>query len=466
MSRLQNRRVGLDLTSGNILKTLIVFAAPIVLANMIQLVYSIVDLAVIGQYVGSEGTVGVSVGGEVADMGTLMATAFSFGGQIYIAQLIGSGNKKLLKETVGTLLGWMFLISFIVCIGTYFCYDFLLNLLNCPAEAYTQAKSYLLITITGMPFVCGYNAVCGILRGMGESRKPLQFICVAASLNVVLDVLLVAVFKLEAAGTAIATVVSQIGSFTAAFIYLYKQRETFGFELKLSFFKIRKEPLLVILRLGVPRVVQFICIHGTLMWCSANINSYGLIVSATNSIGNKIQRMITMFTGGLEMAAGSMIGQCLGAGNQKRASKTVWATLACGMIVAFVGSVASVLFPKQLYRIFTNDQAVMDYSVTYMRIQIITYISAAFLGGFGSMVNGSGFASLSFLLGIMDGVVFRVGLSLMFLNVFHLAENSYFLGNALARMAPALVAFVYFTSGKWKTRRLLVEVPAKKQEEE
>lgn len=465
MNRLQSKKVGLDLNSGKIFPTLITFAAPIVLASMIQLVYSIVDLAVIGQFVGSEGTVGVSVGGEVADMGTMLATAFSFGGQIYIAQLIGSGNRKLLKETVGTLLGWMFLMSFIACIGTYCCYDFLLDILNCPPEAYTQARNYLLITITGMPFVCGYNAVCGILRGMGESKRPLYFICVAAAINVLLDILLVAVFRLEAAGTAIATVISQIGSFAAAFAYLYRQREVFGFELKLRFFKIRKEPLLVILRLGIPRVVQFVCIHGTLMWCSANINSYGLIVSATNSIGNKIQRMITMFTGGLEMAAGTMIGQCLGAGNQKRAEKTVWATLACGFLVAAVGSVASLLFPKQLFRIFTSDTAVIAYGVTYMRIQIITYLSAALLGGFGCMVNGSGFAAMGFLLGIMDGVVFRVGLSLMFLHVFHLAENSFFLGNALARMAPAIIAFLYFVSGKWRTRKLLVKVPGQRDEE-
>ncbi len=455
------KRVGRDLTSGNILSTLLIFAAPIVLTNLIQQVYSIVDLAIIGQYVGNEGTVGVSVGGEVAELGAMVAMSFSGGGQIYIAQLVGSRNKKRLQESIGTLLGFMLLLSFVALGATVLCYDFLLNLLNCPPEAYTQARNYLLITVAGLPFISGYNAVCGILRGMGESKRPLYFVCIAASVNVVLDILLVAVFRLEAAGTAIATVVSQMGSFLAAFVYLYRHREEFGFEMKLSYFKIRKEPLMVILRLGIPRFVQFFCIQGTLMWCNANINAYGLVVSATNSIGNKLQRMITMFTSSLEMAAGSMIGQCLGSGDRKRAGKAVWSTLLSGLVVAVVGSVAVLTIPKQLVRIFTPDTEVLEYSVMYMRIQVITFFSAAFMGGFCSMVNGSGFASLGFLLGIMDGVVFRVGFALLFLHVFSMQEVSYFLANALARFAPATVAFFYFISGKWKTRALLVDAPDK-----
>ncbi len=228
---MKNKKVGTDLTHGKILSTLLVFAIPIVLTNLIQQLYSMVDLIIVGQYVGSAGTVGVATGGEVSDLMTPVATAFSTAGQIYIAQLVGAKQDKKVKETIGTLLTLMFLISFACIILTVIFHRQILVLLNCPAEALQQATYYMIITTLGMPFIFGYNAVCGVLRGMGESKKPLIFILVAAGVNIVCDVLLVAVFRLEAAGTAIATVLSQFGAFAAAFYYLYRNKEQFDFEL-------------------------------------------------------------------------------------------------------------------------------------------------------------------------------------------------------------------------------------------
>ena len=173
---LKKQGVGMDLVQGPILKTLLIFAIPIILTNLIQQLYSMVDLIIIGQFVGSVGTVGVSTGGELADMAAPVAMAFSTAGQIYIAQLVGAKNEKRIKETVGTLLTFMLLVSVVLAAGGVLFGKPILRLLNCPEEAMSQAMSYMIITVLGLPFVFGYNAVCGILRGMGESKRPLLFI--------------------------------------------------------------------------------------------------------------------------------------------------------------------------------------------------------------------------------------------------------------------------------------------------
>ena len=452
---LKKDKVGINLTEGKILKTLLIFAIPIILTNLIQQFYSMVDLMIIGKYMGSEGTVGVSTGGELADMLMPIANAFAMAGQIYIAQLVGAKDEKRVKETIGTLLTLMMLVAIVCAVFGVFFHTDILRLLNCPSEAWEQAASYMIITALGVPFIFGYNAVCGVLRGMGESKRPLYFIMIAATVNIVMDILLVAVFRMEAAGTAIATILSQFGSFAAAFYYLYKHKEQFDFELKLSYFKIKWEPLKLILILGIPQMVRSSFVRFSMLWVNSNVNSYGLVISATNAVGNKINKFLEVFVSGVNTASGAAIGQNLGAKKIDRASKITWVTLACCLVLASVCAGIALFAPKALFAIFTPDQAVIDEGVIYMKIMIMHFFMSAITGTFQAMVTGCGFVSLGFLIGILDGVVCRIGFSLLFVNVFNQGAYGYWWGTAFARTLPGLLCFAYFMSGKWKTRKLL-----------
>ncbi len=459
---LSTKKVGKNLTEGPIVKTLLLFAVPIILTNLVQQLYGMVDLIIIGQYVGSIGTVGVSTGGELSDLMTPIATSFATAGQIYIAQLVGAKDEKRIKETVGTMLSLMMIISIVCAVASICFYKPILHLLNCPEEAFAQAASYMIITALGMPFIFGYNAVCGILRGLGESKRPLLFVSIAAVVNIFADLLLVAVFDLQAAGTAIATVFSQMGAFMAAFIYMYKRREQFDFELKLSYFKMKKEPLLIIIKLGIPQMVRTSLVHFSMLWVNANINSYGLVASATNSVGNKIQKFMNIFMGGVDGASAAMIGQNLGARKYDRAKKTLLYTLGFCLVIAAMSSTLALTIPKSLFSVFTDDPAVIEFGVVYMRIMVMTFFMSAITGSLQTMVTGSGFVSLGFLLGIMDGVVCRIGFSLLFLHVFNYGVTSFFWGTAFSRTIPGLICFTYFISGKWRTRKLLTESKEKK----
>ena len=464
MAGVAKKQVGRDLTTGPIMSSLLMFALPIVCTDLIQQLYSMVDLIIIGHFVGNVGTVGVNTGGEIADFLMPVATAFAAAGQIYIAQLAGAKKFEEQKSAIGTFVTLMLAASLAFMVVTIAATDPILHLLNCPEEAMGQARAYMIITAVGLPFIYGYNAVCGILRGMGESKRPLTFIIIAATVNIFLDLLLVAVFDLSAAGTAIATVISQIASFTASFAYMYLHKETFAFDLKLSYFKCDRRHMAVLLKLGLPQALRSVLVRASMMWVNSSVNTCGDIASGTNGIGNKLQKFLEIFSSSMSQASAAMVGQNLGAKKQDRARKAVLCTLLCSLSFAVVISGIILIFPHQVFGVFTPDKAVKALGVYYIQMLAVHIIVSAVTSSFQSMVIGSGNATLNFVIGILDGVICKVGLSLLFVYaIFQVTPETdwfmttlgYFWGTGLSRVLPALVCMAYFFSGRWKNRSLV-----------
>lgn len=466
MSQAMKQKVGRDLTNGPIMSSLMIFAMPIVITDLIQQLYSMVDLMIIGQFVGNVGTVGVNTGGEIADFLMPVATAFAAAGQIYIAQLAGAKKFEEQKSATGTFITMMLTAAIVLMVLTIVLTGPILSLLNCPQEALEQATQYMIITAVGLPFIYGYNAVCGVLRGMGESERPLIFILIAAVVNIVLDVLFVAVFHMEAAGTAIATVVSQIAAFTASFVYMYMHKETFEFEMRLSYFRFDKKHLSILLKLGLPQALRSVLVRASMLWVNANINACGSVASGTNGIGNKLQKFLEIFTSSMSQASAAMVGQNLGAKKYDRAKKAVLSTLLVSVVFGVCISGLIYMFPTQVFGIFTQDEAVKSFGVYYIQMLCVHIIVSAVTSSHQSMVIGSGNAGLNFVIGILDGVVCKVGLSLVFVNVifkvspetdWFMTALGYFWGTGLSRVLPAVVCMIYFYSGSWKKRSLLSE---------
>jgi putative MATE family efflux protein len=458
------RKVGMDLTEGSVMRALVFFAIPIVIANLIQQFYSLVDLIVIGKFMGSTGTVGVSTGGEVSDALTPIATAFSTAGQIYIAQLAGAKENRKFQEAVGSFITLMLMISIGFVAMTLMLRAPILHALNCPEEGFTQADRYMFYTALGLPFIFGYNAICGILRGLGESKWPMIFIIISAIVNIFLDILLVAPpFNMEAAGAAIATSVSQFASCMAAFIYMFIHRKEFGMTLNISSFKLHREPVKIIMYLGIPQACRSLLVRFGMLYVNACVNAYGLVASATNSIGNKLQKFLEVYTMGFSQASSSVVGQNLGAGKPKRAKEVIWYSFYICMILAAVTAVVTFLFPRQIFEIFTSDDAVIRMGKIYLYIMIIHYFCSAVTSSFQSMVIGCGNAALNFILGLLDGVVCKIGLGLLFGIVMGMGAVGYFWGTALSRLIPGIIVILYFLSGKWAERKLLSGGAAQKQ---
>ncbi len=450
-------RVGKDLTQGPIMRTLLSFAIPIVLTNLVQQLYSLVDLIVIGQFVGTVGTVGVNTGGEVTDMMMPFAIGMATAGQIYIAQLTGAKQEEKIKRSVGTLFGFIFVLSLCFAALIIIFTKPILSLLNCPEEALGQAGDYMRITALGLPFIFGYNAVVGVLRGIGESKRPLIFILVAATVNIFLDLLLVVVIPMEAAGTAIATVMSQVGAFTAAFIFMWKYRQRFDFRLRLSYFRIDPQILKVLLKLGLPEAGRSFLVRVSMLWIHSVGNSYGLVVSATLTVGHKLQKFLEVFIQSVDTASAAMIGQNLGAGKVERAGRISCCTLAATMTCSFIVAAMCFICPEFVYSLFTKDAAVIELGRTFMHIMVVHILAAGVLAGFQGMVTGSGNARLKFITGSLDGFVCKFVLVALFVYVFDMGYLGLFWGSSSSRVVSASIYTVYFLSGKWRERRLLTE---------
>ena len=448
------------MTEGEIFPQLIRFVLPLLLANFVQQLYNTVDMMVIGQYVGSIGSNAVSNGGQIATLITFIATAFGSAGQIYVSQLYGAKNHRAINETLATALILMMGMSLaFTAVCLVLCRQ-MLGWINCPQEAFAQAESYMLVVSLGLPAVFGYNMVCGILRGMGEAKRPLLFITVAAVSNVILDLLLVAVIPLGVTGTAIATIAAQYMSFGAAAVYLYRRRKQFDLKISRKTIKVSKVHLKALLQLGIPLTAQTSLIHVSLLICTGLINAFGLVASTTNSIGNHITKLANIFTSSINQGAGAMMGQNIGAKKYHRVRKILYVTLCCSLVCGLIASAIVILFPGEVYGLFLtstdeNYEAILELGIVYLRYHVIVFILSAIQGAYQSVVTGTGNAKLGMIAGLLDGVVLRLGFSFLLAYTAGMDVEGFFLANGLARFGPILVGAIYYYSGKWKNYDLL-----------
>lgn len=221
-----------DFTEGSILSQLFRFGAPFILSNLLQTVYNLVDMVVVGQVLGSSGLSAVATGGELLNMFTFVCMGFTTAGQVVIAQLIGRKQSDQLQHFIGTMLSALAITAVVFSAAGILLSDRFLRLLNVPPEAKIYAQQYIFVCFIGLIFIYGYNTVSAILRGMGDSHHPLLFIAVASITNLILDIVFVVAFHMGSMGAALATVIGQGLSFLLSMWFLYRNRGAMGFDFK------------------------------------------------------------------------------------------------------------------------------------------------------------------------------------------------------------------------------------------
>lgn len=443
-----------DMTQGSVTKKLMKFAGPFILANLLQNLYNMVDMIVVGQFVGSSGLSAVSIGGDILHLATFIVMGVGSAGQILIAQYVGSGRKDRLSSTIGTMFTTLTVLAIIMTFVGLFFRDTFLDLLNTPVEAYEQAQDYCTVCYIGLVFTFGYNIVSSILRGMGDSKRPLIFIAIAAVMNLVLDLLFVAGFGWASFGAALATIIGQAFSFIVSIIYLVRRKEAFGFDFKLKSFKIDLDSLKALAKLGVPLALQMSAITISSMFVNSYINSYGVVISAVTGVGNKIAMVMSVITQSFGTAGSSMIGQNFGAQRFDRIKKILWMCMAINVGFAIILAIVMLIDAEAVFSLFNSDPEVLEMAAVYAPIAILNFFGFATRNPFMALINGLGVGKLSLFIGIMDGIVARIGLAMLLGLVFNMGIMGFWLGSVCAGYMPTIIGAVYYASGRWKTRKL------------
>lgn len=442
-----------DFTSGNVPKQLVVFAWPIFLSNLLQVVYNMVDMAVVGNTLGKVGISAVSVGGDISNLLTFVAMGFSNAGQVIIAQYIGRKENNKIGKFVGTMSSFLIVCAIVLSIVGLMFQEQMLGLMNTPKEAFAGAKDYSTVCMSGLIFIYGYNVVSAILRGMGDSKHPFIFIGIAAVINFILDVIFVVYFDMGAMGAALATVISQAISFLSCVIFIIKNAEQFALNVHINdFVRWNKEMLASLLKLGVPMAIKTASIQVSKLFVNSWINSYGVAVSAFSGIANKIASVANLISMAMNTAGSTMVGQNIAAGEFKRVKEILKQIAAITIVIAVILSLAIWMFPKEIFGLFTDksDTDVLNIAGGYVPIAVLLFFGASSRAVMNALLNGSGNYKINFVTAILDGIVLRIGLALLFGVVLDMRHYGFWLGDALAGFTPFWIGIVFYFAGTWK----------------
>ncbi len=444
-----------DYTKGNLPKQILLFSLPFMLSNALQVLFSIVDMIVVGQVVGSSGLSAVSTASHIVTFMTMLCLGFATGGQVYIAQLIGADKKEDLNKAIGTLFTFTIILAVIMTtIGLTLARP-ILSLMKTPPEAMDDAVKYLLICSGGVIFTFGYNCVSAVLRGMGNSTQPFVYILIAAIVNIILDLLFVLHLDMGVAGAAWATIIGQGTSFIISIIYLFIKRAQFGFDFRPRSFIPDKQASKVLIKLGIPFSLRSGAVNVSMLFVTSLVNGLGVAASAVFGVGLKVDDMVRKISIGVNYSVSTFVGQNFAAKELERTQKSVYWGWIYSLLIYLVFLVVYLVDVEGLFGLFTNDKEVLALAPIFVKAILFSFPAMIIMRGTNGFVQGIGNSMLSMIFSLLDGFVLRIGLSYLLGNVLGLGLFGLFLGYGLAAYGTAIPGMIYFFSKKWKNAHFL-----------
>lgn len=444
-----------NLAKGNVAKQLILFAIPFIISNMIQTLYSVADMVIVGQFNGTYSMSGVNIGGQVTNLLLNVAIGISTGGTIMIAQSVGAEKTKQLQKIIGTLLTSLMVAAVIMTILMLVLKDPILRTIHTPEESFQEASIYLAVTALGTIFIFGYNALSAIMRGMGDSKSPLIFVTIACFTNIIMDLLLVGVLHQGAFGAAIATVFSQALSMLLCIVYLKKRG--FVFDFNFHSFRVDKVQLKSILKLGIPLTIQNVITNLSFLFMTTLVNYIGVTASAAVGAVGKYNGFAILPALAMNAAISAMVAQNIGAEREDRAIKTMLTGMGIAYLISVTIFILTRLFPEEVLMMFSTDPELIRVGIPYLFAFSYDYllVPAAFcLVGF---FIGTGHTTFSLINNIMSSIVIRIPAAYLLSDAMGLGLKGVGLAVPFATACTIVMSLWFFFSGKWKKKTVRIE---------
>ena len=436
------------LLHGSVAKALILFALPIIASNLVQNLYSMVDLIIVGRFSGTNSLSGVNIGGNVSMLITNVCIGLCQGGAALIGQYLGSSNHERLRRAVGTLLTFLLLLALGVTALLVAFAGPMLRAMHTPAESFSEALRYVVICGAGTVFVFGYNALAAILRGVGDSRRPFIFVIIACCTNVVLDLVLVGALHLGAAGAAIATIFSQMLSMVICIVYMKKNGVLFDFRLRS--FRIDGAELKLLLQFGLPTCVQNLVTSLSFVVLTTITNTLGVVASAAAGAGGKLIGFGILPCIAMTAAVSSMVAINEGAGERARSLRATRVGLV--MIYAINLAIFALieLLAGPLVGIFSSDPAVVAAGTGYARVFAADLLFVPIMSALGGLFIGTGHTMVTSVLNVCSSLVIRVPVAALFGLALDWGLKGVGMGAPVSSLIVGIVCIVYYFSGRWK----------------
>ena len=395
-----------NLTTGNVLKTVVYFSLPYLLSYFLQTLYGLADLFFVGQFNSVDSTTAVSIGSQVMHMLTVMIVGLAMGATVMIGRAVGAGKNEEASRTIGNTITLFMIISLVLSAVLLVMVKPIVTVMSTPDEAVPGTISYLRICFIGIPFITAYNIISSIFRGMGDSKSPMYFIAAACAANIALDYIFIGVLGLGTAGAALGTTLSQTISVAVSLFVIMKRK--MGISLTLKDLAPHRETMESLLKIGIPVALQDGFIQIAFIVITVIANKRGLNDAAAVGIVEKIIGILFLVPSSMLSTVSVLSAQNIGAGKQERARLTLRYACIIAVVWGIVVSFIMLFAAEPFIGLFADDAAVVLLGGQYMRGYVWDCIFAGIHFSFSGYFCAYGMSAIPFIHNSMSIICVRI----------------------------------------------------------
>ena len=439
-----------DLSYGNETKLIFKFAIPMLIGNVFQQLYNVVDAVIVGKFIGKVALAAVGTSFPIIFMLISFIIGITMGFTVVVSQYFGAKDLTQVKKTINTLYIFLFFASLSISIIGIAFSGVVFRLVKLSPEAIPQAKLFLNIFLGGIVFLFGFNGTSAILRGLGDSKTPLYFLIISVVVNIILDILFIVVFHWGVGAVAIATIISVAGAFITLVIYLNHYHKV----VKFSFadLKFDKEIFRKCIKIGLPTGFQQTFVALGMLALYGIVNRFGIDTNAAFSVAGRIDNFAAMPAMSFAIALSTFVGQNLGANKPERVKRGFITTLIMSNIITVITSLIAVFFGKFLMKMFTDDPQVIEIGAKYLIIVGATYVLFSSMFVVGSVMRGAGDTLIPMFITLFALWIIRIPLAYLLSQPTWLGVNGIWWSIPLGWLTGLTLSFLYYSTGKWKTK--------------